>query len=198
MEKETIIRCFNDWAENWDAKQLIDAEKINRILDAAGVAAGDRVLDIACGTGVLTPFLLERGAASVLGVDIAEKMCRLARQKFSKEARVSFLCADAETVQLPQQFDCCLIFNAFPHFTDREALLWNLRQALVAGGRLTIAHDRGRAALDRHHMQVRGISSPLLPAEELKALLLECGYVEGSAMENEEIYIVTARNGGSL
>ncbi len=198
MEKQKVIRCFNDWAGSWDANQIVNAEKINRILDASGLQSGDRVLDIACGTGVLTPFLLERGAASILGVDIAERMCEIAREKHRDKKQVRFLCADAETASFSRSYARCIVFNAFPHFSDREALLKNLLGALLPGGTLTVAHDRGRAALDRHHAAVRGISEKLPPAALLKAWMEACGYVRVRAAEDEEIYIVTAEKGESL
>lgn len=43
------------------------------------------VLDVACGTGVLIPDYLERGAAQVTAIDIAPEMVRIAREKFPQE-----------------------------------------------------------------------------------------------------------------
>ena len=39
-----------------------EPEVINRILDLAQIRQGVRVLDVACGSGVLFPYFLERGA----------------------------------------------------------------------------------------------------------------------------------------
>ena len=55
--------------------------KISIILDNACVGAGSRVLDVACGTGVLTPDYLARDVASVTAVDISPEMIRRARDK---------------------------------------------------------------------------------------------------------------------
>lgn len=192
MDKQQVIRRFNEWAPHWDEALQVDPVKINRILDAAAVGPGSRVLDVACGTGVLVPFYRAREVACVLGVDIAPEMCRAAQAKLAGLPEVTVLCADAETAALPQAFDRCVVFNAFPHFSDQIGLLKNLYKALLPGGRLTIAHDRGRTALDRHHESVPEISTRLPSAEDLKELLLACGYARATAEESDALYLVSA------
>ena len=71
---------FDSLAGSWDADRCADAGKIRDILRAADIVPGVRVLDVACGTGVLFPFYLEFGAESVTGVDISPEMIRIARQ----------------------------------------------------------------------------------------------------------------------
>jgi demethylmenaquinone methyltransferase/2-methoxy-6-polyprenyl-1,4-benzoquinol methylase len=51
-----------------------------RLVDAAGVAAGTRALDLACGTGDIAALMATRGAA-VTGLDITHAMLTLARAK---------------------------------------------------------------------------------------------------------------------
>ena len=99
------------------------------------------VLDVACGTGVLFPDYLARDVHSVTGVDIAPEMARRAAEKFP-DARVTVLCGDIETVPLPQQFDRCMVYNAFPHFPDPARLIAHLATLLKPGGR----HHAGAAS----------------------------------------------------
>ena len=54
---------------------------IGQILDNAGIRPGVSVLDVACGTGVLIPDYLKRGAAQITAIDIAPEMVRIAREK---------------------------------------------------------------------------------------------------------------------
>ena len=72
---------------------------ISQILDGAGVREGVRVLDVACGTGVLFPDYLARGVASVTGVDISPEMVKIAREKFTRR-NIEVLCADVEALPL--------------------------------------------------------------------------------------------------
>jgi ubiquinone/menaquinone biosynthesis C-methylase UbiE len=54
-----------------------------RVADAAGIQAGERVLDVACGTGVLARAVADRvsAAGSVVGVDVNDGMLAVARRK---------------------------------------------------------------------------------------------------------------------
>ena len=129
------------------------------------------VLDVACGTGVLFPDYLARDVHSVTGVDIAPEMARRAAEKFP-DARVTVLCGDIETVPLPQPFDCCMVYNAFPHFPDPARLIAHLATLLKTGGRLSIAHGMSRAMLDRHHAgSASTVSVSLMSETELAALM---------------------------
>jgi len=192
MNKQEIVRFFDALAATWDDELHPDDAKMQRILDAAKVKAGSRVLDIACGTGVMFPFYLQRGAAHITGADISEKMASVCREKFRGDARIDVLVADAETYAFDTGYDVCMIFNAFPHFCNRETLLNNLKKALVSGGTLTVAHDWGRKALDKHHEDTAGeVSSGLMPEEELAALFEQCGFTDVYAYADEGIYIVS-------
>ena len=144
---------------------------IRTILDNAGIRAGVDVLDVACGTGVLFPDYLARDVHSVTGVDISPEMARRRRKKFP-DARVTVLCGDIETVPLPQPFDCCMVYNAFPHFPDPARLIAHLATLLKTGGRLSIAHGMSRAMLDRHHAgSASTVSVSLMSETELAALM---------------------------
>ena len=79
MDKKSIVDFFDSRADKWDDIQIIRAEKIDKILDVAGIDGQSRVLDVACGTGVLEDFYLKRGARYVLGADISPKMVELAK-----------------------------------------------------------------------------------------------------------------------
>ena len=81
MNKKEIIAYFDRCAPQWDARMVTDDGKINGILDAAGVREHDVVLDVACGTGVLFPYYLNRNVAQVIGVDISPEMAKIAASK---------------------------------------------------------------------------------------------------------------------
>lgn len=111
---------------------------IDKILDNAGVKAGSRVLDVACGTGVLIPDYLKREVASVTGVDISPEMIKIAVETHKAE-NIHFICGDVEELNFGEAFDAIVIYNAFPHFPDAERLIARLSNALAPGGILTAA-----------------------------------------------------------
>ena len=150
MNKKEIIAYFDRCAPQWDARMVTDDGKINGILDAAGVREHDVVLDVACGTGVLFPYYLNRNVARVIGVDISPEMAKIAASKLH-DPRIEVLCGDMETIPVRMQCDCCVIYNAFPHFEEPERLINRLARWVKPGGRLTVAHSMGLEALRRHH-----------------------------------------------
>ena len=76
VEKEAIRAFFDRLAPGWDAETVRNEPVIARILDNAEVREGCTVLDVACGTGVLIPDYLKRGAAQITAIDIAPEMAR--------------------------------------------------------------------------------------------------------------------------
>ena len=72
----------NQWnAAEYDAKHAFVYEKAKGLVDLLAPKAGERILDLGCGTGALTAEIAARGA-EVLGVDRSEEMIAQARKKF--------------------------------------------------------------------------------------------------------------------
>src|SRR5215471_14490353 len=72
----------NQWnAAEYDAKHAFVYEKAKGLVELLAPKAGERILDLGCGTGVLTAEIAARGA-EVLGVDRSEEMIAQARKKF--------------------------------------------------------------------------------------------------------------------
>ena len=88
MNKQKITAFFDALAPQWDADMIRDDAIIGKILDGAEVASGKRILDVACGTGVLFGDYLARGAAEITGVDISMEMVKIAREKFPGRVEV--------------------------------------------------------------------------------------------------------------
>ena len=150
MHKEDIIQFFDRLAPQWDADMIRSDEKIAKIMDGAGVIPGAHILDVACGTGVLFPDYLARQVGSVTAVDISPEMVKIAAAKYPGE-NITVLCADVEALEADRQFDCIMVYNAFPHFPDPERLIATLSAHLKPGGKLTVAHGMSRAQIDHRH-----------------------------------------------
>ena len=171
MDKNEIIAFFDRCAPDWDKNMIRNDDIIAAILDNGGVVAGTEVLDVACGTGVLFPDYLARGVARVVGVDISPEMIRIANEKFS-QANISFICGDVEEVKFDRLFDCVMLYNAIPHFTDPANLMSSLAECLKPGGRLSVAHGMSREKIDHHHSGTASkISMGLMPETELAGML---------------------------
>ena len=171
MEKKDVIEFFDRCASNWDADMIKSDTIIGKILDNAEVGEGMHVLDVACGTGVMFPYYLQRNVASVTGIDISPEMAKIAAGKFENDPKVQVVCADVEEAVFDRQFDVIVVYNAFPHFPEPARLIKRLCSLLKDGGRLTIAHGASREAIDNHHHGAASkVSNGLMSADSLKKL----------------------------
>ena len=171
IDKNEVVAFFDRLAPLWDADMVTNDLIINAILDNAGVHAGSKVLDVACGTGVLVPYYLKRAVSSVTGIDISPAMIEIAKSKFPLP-EVCFLCGDAESWGTGEKYDSIVVYNAFPHFSDPDRLLVNLSSMLVPNGILSVAHGMSREKINAHHSgSAMHVSNGLPTAEELAEMI---------------------------
>jgi len=171
LNKKDIVEFFDRCAPSWDAELIKSDVIIGKILDNAEIEAGQDILDVACGTGVMFPYYLDRGAASVTGIDISPEMARIASAKYADSETVRVLCGDVEETAFDRKFDRIVVYNAFPHFPNPQRLIKILAGLLKEEGRLTIAHGASRAQIDNHHKgPASKVSNGLMSADSLKSL----------------------------
>lgn len=120
------------------------------MLDAAALRPGERVLDVACGTGVVTAAAAQAvgPGGDVLGVDLSARMVDAARaRRVSQGAgamRVERM--DAEALDLPDAgFDVALCAFGLMYLPDPEAALREMRRVLRPGGRVAVSIWGARA-----------------------------------------------------
>ena len=191
MNKNDVIAFFDRLAPQWDADMIKNDAIIHTILDNAEVTAGQDVLDVACGTGVMFPYYLERNVGSVTGIDISSEMAKIAAEKFADRETVRVICGDVEEASFDRKFDRIVVYNAFPHFPDPRRLIKTLAKLLKDGGRLTIAHGMSREAIDNHHSgSASKVSNGLMSADSLKALFEPLFQVE-VVISNSRMYQVS-------
>lgn len=165
MNKRDIVSFFDEKAQVWDEELIIDNEVVEAILSNGGVKKGRDILDVACGTGVLFPYYYEKGVASVTGIDISGEMVKKGKLKFP---HADIFQGDAEGFSFEKEFDVVMIYNAFPHFVNPDALFENLYKYLKVGGRISVSHGMSKEKIDECHKGVaKGISNELPEAEEL-------------------------------
>jgi SAM-dependent methyltransferase len=124
--RHLVAAIFQPWAEE--------------LLAHAAPRRGERVLDVACGTGVVARAAARLvGSGRVTGLDINPGMLAMARAQPGAEA----ICwREGDAVQLPfpdGSFDLVLCQQGVQFFSDRVAGLREMRRVLTAGGRMVLA-----------------------------------------------------------
>jgi ubiquinone/menaquinone biosynthesis C-methylase UbiE len=124
------------------AEQLAGAQ--TALLALAAPRRDERVLDVACGTGLVTFDAAWEigGGGSVLGVDISGQMVEAARRRAQdrRAANIAFARMDAEALDLPDaSFDVVLCSLGLMYVPDPEQAVREMRRVLRPGGRLALA-----------------------------------------------------------
>jgi trans-aconitate methyltransferase len=122
----------NQWdAGQYDAKHAFVYEKAKVLVDLLAPKAGERILDLGCGTGVLTAEIAGRGA-EILGIDQSEEMVGQAKSKFPT---LKFEVVDATQLKFEAEFDA-VFSNAVLHWIpEAEKVIRGVSRALKPGGR---------------------------------------------------------------
>jgi ubiquinone/menaquinone biosynthesis C-methylase UbiE len=159
------------------------------LVEDAQLQPGERVLDVACGTGTIARLAAERvgqdGAVSALDVNAA--MLAVARA-IPSAIPIKWYETSAESIPLPDNsFDVVFCGLGLQFFADQRAALRELRRVLVPGGRLHINTPRPNALFElfdreiTRHMGaqagafVRAVFS-LHDPQELHSLLVDAGF----------------------
>lgn len=116
--KELERQGWGTKAEHYDLfAGRVTVEAVTPLLDAAGVRAGMRVLDVACGPGYVADGAATRGAHAI-GIDFAANMVAEARRRFP---RSEFREGDAENLAFDAaSFDAVVCAFGILHFPDPE------------------------------------------------------------------------------
>jgi len=105
---------------------------VEPLLDAAGVGAGTRLLDVACGPGFVSEAAAKRGAEPV-GLDVAAAMLEQARRRCPG---LTFVEGDAQQLPVPDgSFDAVTMSFGILHLSEPETALAEARRVLVPHGR---------------------------------------------------------------
>jgi ubiquinone/menaquinone biosynthesis C-methylase UbiE len=166
------------------------------LVDVAVLRPGERVLDVACGTGVVARLAAGRVevTGTVAGLDINPGMLSVARLVTPAGSPVKWYESSVEEMPLPDEaFDVVLCSLGMQFFPDRLAALREMRRVLAPGGRLVfnVPGPTPRAfvvlakALSRHidpglAAFVNRVFS-LYDPDELQQLMGDAGFRKGAA-----------------
>jgi ubiquinone/menaquinone biosynthesis C-methylase UbiE len=172
-ERWLVGPLFRPWAE--------------MTFEQVGLSPGDRVLDVACGTGVVARVARERlgDAGHVVGIDVSRDMLAVARV-----VAPEIVWREGAAVALPllegEQFEIVVCQQGLQFFCDKPTAVTQMRRALAKGGRLAVATWRSddeipllrelRRVAERHVGPIADQRHGFGDAAPLEALLRGAGF----------------------
>jgi len=189
-----------EWQLSSDASEAYERYVVPYILgpwapglvELAALQPGERVLDLACGTGLVARLAAQKVGPTgrVMGLDLNPGMIAVARELPSPSGTlITWAEGSALAMDLPDaSFDVILCQQGFQFFPDKPAALREMHRVLVPSGRMLLSVWKTAgpystavgAALERHvgietAMQYR--AARVVPdAEELRGFLVEAGF----------------------
>jgi SAM-dependent methyltransferase len=115
------------------------ATLVGRLVAGPGRPEGQRVLDIGCGTGVVSAELLRRGCR-VTSQDLSERMAAMCRQYLERNHLAgSVRQGGVEDIPETAAFDVVVALDVIEHIEDDRAALRTIRRAVTPNGRLVLS-----------------------------------------------------------
>ena len=123
----------------WDSSLYDDRhsfvwKKVGDLVDLLAPKAGERILDLGCGTGHLTAQIAARGAVTT-GLDASVSMIAQARQNYPK---LKFALGDASGFRFEEPFDAVFSNAALHWIPDAAGVIENIARALKPSGRFVL------------------------------------------------------------
>ncbi len=144
--------------------------KLPHYLYVADLIVGKQVLEVGCGAGDGANFLVERGAARVVGIDEPGSGVEQAQARFSADNLSFQTLSLAKTELADDSFDCVLVPNG-ALATERPAVLHELRRVLAPNGHLIVIapsadreSDADSGPVDDDGVSFHRLSEALSPA----------------------------------
>ena len=192
-KKEVVQDIFNDIAPKYDLlnhllSMNIDKGWRRKAMSCIGEQEKGCLLDVACGTGAMFEALRERKPSHITAVDLSEKMIEIAARKVEGDSLFELQCRDLfEMTQ--ETFDRIIIYNAYPHFMEKDKVVQKVAELLNPSGRFIVAHGACREKINGCHTNVpKEITSGLLSAKEESRLWETCFSID-ILIDTEQFYM---------
>lgn len=179
----------------------IGAPVAEDLIHHAELSPGERVLDVACGTGIVARLTSEQvgPGGTVTGLDINPGMLAVARSVTPRDMSIEWYEANAEDMPLSDEtFDVVLCQLGLQFMEDKPSALQEMRRVLVPGGRLilNVPGPAGKIFIDFAKAMERNISPEaarfvnhvfsLHNIDEIQQLMSKVGFNEIAVQANNK------------
>jgi len=188
MNNKEMKEFFDALAADWN-NCPDEYEKREKIVSLANFDQNSVIADIGCGRGVMLPHLMKVSPKEIIAIDLSSEMIKYAKSTFGVN-KITYLNEDLLAADL-QTLDAAIVYNAYPHFPDKQAFAEKLFKHLKKDGIFIIAHGRGKSSINGTHSgkAVSKISVPLEEAEK-EAKKFEQFFTLQKFIDNEDCYFI--------
>lgn len=148
---------YDDWCET-EIGNFVDSIEKNLMKVIAKPIKGEEALDLGCGTGIYSYWLLEQGLL-VTGIDLSSAMLKMAKAK-KDSSKIKFLQGDIHTLPFDDETFDLVVCNIVLEFTDNpKQIVFEALRVLKKGGRFVCGFI-GKDSAWGNMYQERGNQNP--------------------------------------
>jgi len=143
--KQRTIMVWNEVApyyhKRWAKNEIGPFNVTNELIKSAKIKSGQKVLDLACGTGLVTKKILNRVGKNgeVYGIDSSNSALKIAKKWVGGKKNIHFVRGDAETIQFNTKFNAITCQFALFFFPNEQKVLKNMKQFLKKNGIIALS-----------------------------------------------------------
>lgn len=166
---DQIVRKYNRIASIYDLFGIfMESKARQRALDLAAIRNGEKILEVALGTGLnFVKILIRNPQGWVEGIDVSRKMLERAKKRISKTGQQNYSVDLGDCRRLPfedRTFDILLnqyMFDIFP-VEDFIPILLEFKRVLKDGGRIVLVNmTQGETWLNQIYEEIYKLKPPL-------------------------------------
>lgn len=143
--KQRNMKIWNEVApryhKRWASVNKGPFQSTKKLVELVNINRGDAVLDVACGTGVVTNEIQKKIGKSgyVVGVDTSSTAIKIAKKWNGKKSNMNFVNADAEKFNFSKKFDVVTCQYGLFFFPNAQKALKNMKNSLKESGNIGIS-----------------------------------------------------------
>jgi len=143
--KQRTIMVWNEVApyyhKRWAKNEIGPLNVTNRLIKSAKIKSGQKVLDLACGTGLVTKKILDKVGKNgeVYGIDSSIAALKIAKKWVGDKKNIHLVSGDAETIEFNTKFDAITCQFALFFFPNEQIVLKNMKKFLKKNGIIALS-----------------------------------------------------------
>jgi demethylmenaquinone methyltransferase / 2-methoxy-6-polyprenyl-1,4-benzoquinol methylase len=147
QKEQQVLNIFDSIAKKYDVMNSLMSFGIHKFwqkiaIKKANVPVGGKVLDVCCGTGMITMDLARKAGPEgiVIGIDFSNNMLNIAKthlEHFKFKKTIELIHANALAIPFPDNtFDCATIGYGLRNIADPKKVLTEIKRVVKPGGRV--------------------------------------------------------------